>query len=116
MIRLAPRIDALNASSLAEEPIVRLILDGTAVCVRLDPELNARLPLLQRRCWPRGRGRGMRIGELQRVERVNESGAEIVVALTGREPLCARGQDAANVGRRQFRIAFQQQRYDAAHL
>lgn len=28
--------DAWNARSLAEEPIVRLILDGTVVCVRLD--------------------------------------------------------------------------------
>src|SRR5262249_39737200 len=45
------------------------------------------LPLLQRRCRRRGRGRGMRIGELQRLERVNEAGAEIVVALAGPEPL-----------------------------
>jgi hypothetical protein len=29
--------DAWNARSLAEEPIVRLILDGTVVRVRLDP-------------------------------------------------------------------------------
>src|SRR5262245_27350131 len=74
------------------------------------------LPLSQRRCWRRGRGGGMRIGELERLQRINEAGAEIVVALAGREPLGARGQYAANVSRRQFRIAFQQKCYDAADL
>src|SRR5215472_9368645 len=56
------------------------------------------LPLPRRRCWRRGRGGGTGIGELERLQRVNEAGAEIVVALAGREPLGARGQDAANVG------------------
>ena len=36
--------------------------------------------------------------------------------LSSRWPLRARGQDAANVSWRQFRITFQQQRHDAAHL
>ena len=30
------QLDAWNAHSLAEEPIIRLILDGTVVRVRLD--------------------------------------------------------------------------------
>ena len=33
--------DAWNARSLADEPIVRLILDGTVVRVRLDREATA---------------------------------------------------------------------------
>ena len=65
---------------------------------RLAAKMGA-LPLPRRRCWRRGRGGGMGIGELERLQRVNEAGAEIVVALAGREPLGARGQDAANVGR-----------------
>src|SRR5262245_14705631 len=70
--------------------------------------------------WPRWRRRrrgcGSRIGQLQRLHGIDQAGAEIVIALAGREALCARGQDAANIGGSQFRIAFQQQRHDAAHL
>src|SRR5262249_42099098 len=58
------------------------------------------------------RGRDSWIGQLQRLQGIDQAGAEIVIALAGRDPLCARGQDAANVGRRQLRIAFQQQRHD----
>jgi hypothetical protein len=72
------------------------------------------LLLRQRRCWRRARGRGTRIGELQRLERFNEAESEIVVAFAWRESL--RSQDVANVGRRQFRIGLQQERHDAAHL
>src|SRR5207245_2197059 len=38
--------DAWNARSLAEEPIVRLILDGTAVRVRLDRQATPTVPLV----------------------------------------------------------------------
>jgi hypothetical protein len=42
--------DAWNARSLAEEPIVRLILDGTVVRVRLDRRATAiSLAVLARR-------------------------------------------------------------------
>jgi hypothetical protein len=44
---------------------------------------------------------------LQRLQRIDQARAEIVVAVAGREPLRARGQDAANVGGRQLRVAFQ---------
>ena len=33
--------DAWNARSLTDEPIIRLILDGTVVCVRLDKKATA---------------------------------------------------------------------------
>ena len=46
--------DAWNARSLAEEPIVRLILDGTVVRVRLDRKATS--DLAPRRPW-RTRGR-----------------------------------------------------------
>ena len=55
------------------------------------------------------RSRDSRIGQLQRLQGIDQAGADIVVALSRPEALCARGQDAANVGGRQFRIAFQQQ-------
>ena len=57
----------------------------------------------------------MRLGELQRVERIDQAGAETVVALAERKPLGARREDAANVHRRELRIALEQQRHDAAH-
>jgi hypothetical protein len=38
--RNGPPADAWNARSLVEEPIVRLILDGTVVRVRLDPAIS----------------------------------------------------------------------------
>src|SRR5262249_58992843 len=53
------------------------------------------LPLLQRRCRRR-RGRGMRIGEPQRPERVNYARAAIVVALPGLEPVGSAGNETAS--------------------
>ena len=41
--------DAWNARSLAEEPIVRLILDGTVVRVRLDRKADLDLTEAPRR-------------------------------------------------------------------
>jgi hypothetical protein len=42
--------DAWNARSLAEEPIVRLILDGTVVRVRLDRKATS-VPAWTARRW-----------------------------------------------------------------
>src|SRR6516162_954189 len=37
------------------------------------------------------RGRGPRVGQLQRLQGIDQTGAEIIVALARREALCARG-------------------------
>ena len=63
-----------------------------------------------RRIRRRGCGRTARIGRLHGLERVDQPGAEIVVTVAGPEPLCARGQNAADVRRGEFRVAFEQQR------
>ena len=63
-----------------------------------------------RRIRRRGCGRTARIGRLHGLERVDQAGAEIVVTVAGPEPLCARGQNAADVRRGEFRVAFEQQR------
>jgi hypothetical protein len=61
--------------------------------------------------------RGARICELQRLERVDESRAEIVVALASRrKPLGACRQNAAYVGGRELGVALEQQRHDPANL
>ena len=60
------------------------------------------LLLLHRRCRPQGRGHAVRLGELQRLERVDQAGAKIVVALARPKPLCTRGQNAADVGGREL--------------
>src|SRR6516162_3695921 len=87
----------------------RKLFSGTGSFVHIGSRTALPLPR-----WPRGRDSW--IGQLQRSDGIDQARAEIVVALAGREPLRARGQDAANVSRGQFRIAFQQQRHDAAHL
>src|SRR3954451_7522796 len=43
-------------------------------------------------------GSGAWNSELQRLQRIDQSGAEVVVAVARRQPPCARGQDAADVG------------------
>ena len=50
----------------------------------------------------------VRLGELQRVERIDQAGAEIVVALARPKPLCTRGQNAADVGGRELGVALEQ--------
>src|SRR5262249_52311886 len=75
-------------------------------CDKLAPRcvvhIGSRTALLPPR-WLRGRDSW--IGQLQGLQGIDQTGAEIVIALAGREPLCARGQDATNVRRSQFRIA-----------
>ena len=49
--------DAWNTRSLAEEPIVRLILDGTVVRVRVRPRSDFHLATRRhRRTWGRPKG------------------------------------------------------------
>src|SRR5437016_7924018 len=62
------------------------------------------------------RGRDSWISQLQRLQGIDQAGPEIVIARTAPEPLCARRQNAANIGRREFRIAFQQHRHYTAYL
>jgi hypothetical protein len=59
------RLGAWNARSLADEPVVRLILDGTVVDVRLDHKATAisllvvlGVRMVRRCCSRQGDGRG----------------------------------------------------------
>src|SRR6185369_15106720 len=79
----------------------------------IPPGSGSALPQRGRRRGWRGGGRGTGIGQLQRLERIDQAGAEIVVTVARSEPPRAGGQDAADVGRRQLRIALEQQRHNA---
>jgi hypothetical protein len=53
---------------------------------------------------------------MERLGRVDQSGAKVIVALTRPEALGAHRENAANVGRRELGVALKQKGYNAADL